>query len=104
MTKKERTIKIDEKCNFVKNLKNKFGNDEDDLLLKHARKAKMSFKNQINELEDIRDNLFDVIDDAKSSLPLDVNEILDAEDNVALAERRLDASKKLYKELFNEDL
>lgn len=102
--KRERTIKIDEKCTFVKNLKAKAENGEEQEMLRKARQSKIDLKKQINDLEDNLETLFDIVDAEKSTLPLNANKILDAEDNIALAERRLEKAKELYKELFNEDV
>jgi len=101
--KRERTIKIDKACSYIKLLKAKIENGEETEMLRQARKSKMAFKNQINDLEDFIDSLLDTVDVAKVTLPLDANKILDAEDDITLAELRLKKAKELYKELFNEE-
>lgn len=102
--KRKRSISIDENCQFIKNLRNKQENAEEQETLRAARQSKLDFKSQINELENKLDILDDAVADAKSTLPLDANAILDAEDEIKLAERRLSNAKALYKELFNEEL
>lgn len=104
VSKRVRTITIDENCEFVKNLIDKLENGEKNELLAKARKSKISFKNQINDFEEQLDDLDNKVLIAKSTLPLDANAILDAEDDIALLERRLKAAKKLYKELFSEEI
>ena len=102
--KRKRTITIDADCQFVKNLKNKQENAEEQETLRAARQSKLALKNQINDLEEKLDSLDDKVLDAKSTLPLDANTILNAEDEIKLAERRLSNAKALYEELFNEVL
>lgn len=102
--KRKRTITIDPDCQFIKNLKNKQENAEEQETLRAARQSKLALKKQINDLEEKLDTLDDKVLDAKSTLPLDANAILNAEDEIKLAERRLTNAKALYKELFNEEL
>lgn len=101
---RERTITIDENCQLVKNLNSAKENADKINVLAEARKSKISLKNQINDLEDSLDVLYDKVDAAKAKLPLDANKILDAEDDITLAERRLEKAKALYKELFGEEV
>ncbi len=102
--KRKRSISIDENCQFIKNLRNKAENAEEQETLRSARQSKLDLKSQINELENKLDTLDDAVADAKSTLPLDANAILDAADKIKLAERRLKNAKDLYKELFNEEI
>jgi hypothetical protein len=103
-SKRERTITVNENCKLVKDLKNKEANGGSMQILSEARKAKMALKNQINDLEDSLDLLYDKVETAKVTLPINANTILDAEDEIALSERRLTKAKELYKELFGEDI
>ncbi|MCK9574642.1 MAG: hypothetical protein WC979_00345 [Candidatus Pacearchaeota archaeon] len=102
--KRERTIKIDENCQFVKNLNDASENGAKINLLAEARNSKINLKKQINDLEDNLDTLYDKVDAAKRKLPLNANAILDAEDDITLAERRLTKAQALYKELFGEEV
>jgi len=101
---RERTIKIDENCVFVKNLREAEENGGKINLLAEARNSKINFKKQINDIEDKLDSLYIKVDEAKRKLPLNANTILDAEDDITLTERRLKQAKELYKELFGEEI
>lgn len=105
MTTRKRTVNVDEKCQYVTTLKEKGTEKENDaIILREARKSKISFKNQINELEDTLDSLYDKVDIETAKLPLNANKILDAEDEIALTERRLKNAKALYEKLFGEKI
>lgn len=102
---RKRSIEIDENCEYVKGLLTKGTEAENkDNIIRQARRSKIDVMSQINKLEDSIDLLYDQVDAEKKKLPINIENILNAEDEIALADRRLTKAKELFKSLFGEDL